>query len=100
MMKAYRQIFNVPKDRKNLTGNNKTCKGFLWSYSFIPPKYDTFRDRTKCRKPVKQFTIDGKYIKTFNSVNEASKSLGISIGVIRNNLKGSQKQAGGFIWKR
>lgn len=83
-----------------LTGNNKTCKGFLWSYSFTPPKYDTFRDRTKCRKPVKQFTIDGKYIKTFSSVNEASESLGISIGAIKNNLKGSQKQAGGFIWKR
>ena len=83
-----------------LNGTNKTCKGFLWSYSNTPKKYNNLIDRTNCRKPVKQFTIDGKYIKTFNSINEASEILGIPIGSIKNNLKGSQKQAGGFIWKR
>ena len=83
-----------------LSGTNKTCKGFLWSYSYTPPKIDILIDRTKYRKSIKQYTLEGEYIKTFSSINEASEVLNISIKSIKNNLTNRQKQAGGFIWKR
>ena len=49
-------------------------------------------------KKVKQYSKNGEYIKTFNSVFEAQSELNIShhIGDVCNN---KQKTCGGYIWK-
>lgn len=82
-----------------LNGKGKTAGGFLWSYTYeintnIAP------DRTNYRKPVKQFTLDGTFIKEWESAQKASEELCIKLGSINNCIKGTQKQAGGYIWER
>jgi hypothetical protein len=49
--------------------------------------------------PVFQFTIDGIFIKMWNSVKEAADGCSIHINTIYHNLKGRRNNGGGFIWK-
>jgi len=51
---------------------------------------------------VKQYTLDGEYIKTYRSMSLACKELGFQLGVvndIHNCCKGQQRYASNFIWK-
>lgn len=82
-----------------LNGKNKTAGGFLWSYTYTI-NTDITIDRSKCRKSVKQFELNGTFVKEWNSMQEAAKNLNIKISSIKNCLAKTQKQAGGFIWKR
>lgn len=82
-----------------LNGKNKTAGGFLWSYTY---KVNTniAPNRSKCRKPVRQLTLDRTFIKEWSSIQEASENLNINLGSIKNCIKGTQKQAGGYLWER
>ncbi len=82
-----------------LNGKGKTAGGFLWSYSY-EINTDISPNRTECRKPVKQFTLDKIFIKEWNSIQEASENLNIKLNSIKNCIKGTQKQAGGYLWER
>ena len=54
----------------------------------------------KCRgKLVSQFTLEGKFIKTYPSAYEAEKQTGINYQCIGNCCRGKQKTAGGYVWK-
>lgn len=57
------------------------------------------RDNASCTKRIRQLTIDGAVVATFDRITYASERTGISIHSIRNHLKGHQKQAGGFLWE-
>jgi hypothetical protein len=48
-------------------------------------------------KKVSQYTLDNKFIKTYNSVPEAKKIT--KVNNVLAAVKGIQKQAGGYIWK-
>lgn len=50
-------------------------------------------------KKVIQYDLDNKYIKKWNSINEAGKNLGIQPGNICNCCKGKLNKTGGYIWK-
>ena len=50
--------------------------------------------------PVNQYTLDGKYIKTFESMNKAAKDVFGDQTNISMCVHGKIKQAYGFIWKR
>lgn len=50
-------------------------------------------------KAVNQYTLDGKYITTFNSTVEASESCGIGHTSIGKCCLGKLKTAGGYLWK-
>ena len=52
---------------------------------------------SKKRKKVSQYTLDGKFIKTFDSIIDAKNKTGIYH--ISSCCVGKRKQAGGFIWK-
>lgn len=82
-----------------LNGKGKTAGGFLWSYTYEVNTNIT-PNRSKCRKHVKQFTLDGTFVKEWESAQKASEILNIKIGSINNCIKGTQKQAGGYIWER
>lgn len=56
-------------------------------------------NRPKTMKPVKQYTIDGVYIRTWDGVSLAGKTLGINPGNITNVCAGRQQTAGGFFWQ-
>lgn len=51
------------------------------------------------KKPVKQFSVNGELIKSFQSTVSASSETGISQGNISSCCLGKLKTAGGFIWK-
>ena len=82
-----------------LNGKNKTAGGFLWSYTY---KVNTniAPNRNRCRKTVRQLTLDRTFIKEWSSIQEASENLNINLGSIKNCIKGTQKQAGGYLWER
>lgn len=46
-----------------------------------------------------QMSLKGKFIKEWISAKQASVSIGLPSGCIRNCCKGIQKLAGGFKWK-
>lgn len=50
-------------------------------------------------KPVEQWTVDGKYVKTFPSQMEIERELGISHTNISACCKGKTKTAGHYVWK-
>ena len=49
--------------------------------------------------PVNQYDLDGNFIKTFDSIIEASKELNINASCICNCCKNRRKSAGSFVWK-
>ena len=49
---------------------------------------------------IKQYDINGNFIKEYNSSREAGKLLNISEKTISSCVNGHSKTAGGFIWKR
>lgn len=56
------------------------------------------RNSSRSRK-VKQFTLEGEFVQTFTSLNEAGRVLNISSQNIGKVCKGIRKQCGGFIWR-
>lgn len=51
------------------------------------------------KKKVSQYTIDGRYIRTFDSVTNAAKSINVNESSIRGLLYGEGVSIGGFAWK-
>ena len=77
-------------------GENKTCKGYYWSYTLYD-KYPINIDARK--KKVLQLELDGEVTSEFNSVAEASGATGISKTCIARVCRGEREQTGGFIFK-
>ena len=50
-------------------------------------------------KPVLQYTKDGKFIKRYDYIKQASEELGLNDWLITKCCKGRQKTCGGFVWK-
>ena len=51
-------------------------------------------------KPVIQISLDGKIIREFKSITEASKVTGINLGNISSCSLGIIPTAGGYVWKK
>lgn len=60
---------------------------------------ETQKNTRKDRKPVSQYTLEGKYLTTWKSLHQIERELGF----FRNNIKavceGKRTQSHGFIWK-
>ena len=54
-------------------------------------------NNTSVAVKVKQFTLDEKFIKEYNSITEAKRETGIA--KVREAALGQRKSAGGYIWK-
>lgn len=77
-------------------GQNKTCKGYYWSYEFneaFVPEID------RRKKAVKQFNLEDVLIEEYSSVSEASLKSGLSKTSISRVCRGERESAGGFKWK-
>lgn len=78
-------------------GKQKSAGGYLWRYRNDEPPGKIRRDN--CKR-VDQYSKDGKFIATFNSIKEATSALGKkSFNNITENLKKRSNSAYGFIWK-
>lgn len=75
---------------------NKASNGFYWTYDcverFIPQK-------DKRNKVVHQYTLQGEFVKEFNSVAEASKYSGCNKTSIAKVCREERKTCGGFFWE-
>ncbi|WP_053991924.1 GIY-YIG nuclease family protein [Mangrovimonas sp. TPBH4] len=76
-------------------GQNKTCKGFYWSYNFCVP-FNPTKDFRK--KEVKQLFPSGEVIANYGSVAAASRATGISKSCIARVCRGEREQSGGYMW--
>lgn len=52
------------------------------------------------RIKIDQYTLEGKYLATWNSLTEAAIALNISIGAISKVINKKQEKAGGYLWKK
>lgn len=50
-------------------------------------------------KPISQYSLDGTFIKDWQSATIAGKKLELCMNSIRNCVKGKTKTSGGYIWK-
>jgi hypothetical protein len=50
-------------------------------------------------KKVDAYSVEGEFLQTFDSIKEASESIGRNSAGIHNCIKGRSKTCGGFIWK-
>lgn len=76
-----------------LRGVGKSIGGFKWKYVDIYVKKGT-----NISKSIDQFTMQGKFIKTWPSIESASKKLNIVRSGISGCLNGSNKSSGNFKW--
>ena len=73
--------------------------GFVWRFLKNSNYEDEIIISKTYRKSVYQYTLNGEYIKKWNSVSEVEKELKIKhISKVCNKYK-SHKTSGGFIWK-
>jgi len=84
---------------------NSCDNGYNSTYGGVYPKIQqeviNRRARTNSintSQKVKQYDIDGNYIKTWDSVRDVANTFNVSIGSIRGACLGNQKQSCGYIW--
>lgn len=75
---------------------NKTCKGYVWSYSSTLELSSTFDER---KKTVSQSSLTGDFIISYESASDASRKTGLSKTCITRCCRGERKQSGGFLWE-
>lgn len=75
---------------------NHIYKGFIWSYKLNEPF--ELGDDKRCKK-VYQFDVDGKFIKSYNSISTACNETKINKTSIAKVCRGERNTAGGFMWK-
>jgi group I intron endonuclease len=81
----------------NLKGRNKSAHGFLWVYkNEDPPVYEKPKITVKA---VIQYSLEGKFIKSWSCASEILQEMGIPQGNVQRACRGAVKTAGGFIWK-
>lgn len=78
--------------------HNRECRiGIPQSKEALEARTKVFQD--KYGKQVAQYTIDGKLIKVFQSINEASRYYKIKPSIISLCCRGENHNAGGFVWR-
>lgn len=79
----------------------KSAGGFIWLNAETNNKHAALKQRIikGCEKPVSQYTKDGCFIRDFESIVEATKSLNIKSSHISDVCNGKRRIAHGYIWK-
>jgi hypothetical protein len=73
-------------------------KGFVWR--FENDVYDgNLRIAATAEKPVTQYSIGGRRLGHYPSVNEAARRTGVAVSSIIQSAKRQRKHAGAFVWR-
>jgi hypothetical protein len=78
-----------------LDGVTRTAKGFCWSYDRV--KCMPARDKYN-RAKVNQYSLDGKFIKTWETIREAAKHHNVDPASISKCCSGKYDSAGKYLW--
>lgn len=77
--------------------------GFVWRYEFDDfNKYPVVLESKNTKKCVDQYSLDGKFIATYDTISEALLANGISIcycSQISDCCKGKQAYTQGYVWR-
>lgn len=87
---------------KCLVGKYRHAYGYIWVYANSKNIQDIIQKKTrppKSCKRIKQYSLNGEYINTFDSISSAKKSLGRSRIRISECAQGLRRSAGGYIWR-
>jgi hypothetical protein len=83
-----------------------SARGFYWMYGQGPKRIDLSGHEfgmnaagKKHRKPVKQYSLQGKYLEIFESVKEAAAAVGLTSSALCGVLTGKYPTAGKYKWK-
>ncbi len=76
-------------------GQNKTCKGYVWSYSSTFP----IGIKDKRKKSVIQLDLNYAFVAEYKSVAEASSSTGVSKSCISRCCRRKRDKSGGYFWR-
>lgn len=82
-----------------LNNNKGQFGGFQWRYGDSKENIGKYQKPSNKGIPVKQYSLQGEFIKEWDSVRKASINLKIDAIGIRKCAKGIYKTSGGFIWK-
>lgn len=87
-------------------GINKSAKGYFWRKGDGKEKIDLSDHKwgigsmsAAQSKIVKQYTLDGKYVKTFGSAIEAARFVNATFSCITSACRGDQKTCRGYKWR-
>ncbi len=99
-IKEAEEFIGIKRAQANISaccqGTKHRAYGYIWRYE----EDDTpVRPLTPYRSAVNQYTKDGEYVATYQTIREASQSTGIGETSIGNSLRGWSKSAGGFTWQ-
>lgn len=90
--------------RAAVNGYKATCGGYLWRKGLREPRLkipETPRPlRHNPRVQIKQYSLKGKKIASFSSINEAARATGIHFSTIGNAIRNNSGKAGGYLWER
>lgn len=88
-------------NHKDENKENNCVENLEWCTPSYNVRYGTRSQRAAVSnyKPVEQYTLDGEYIKTFESRKAAAKELGVNGTHISSVCTGQRKAAYGYIWR-
>ena len=107
---SYKSIAEAKKIYKSKTidlcvaGKIKTSAGYQWFDKYYgeqiaPIESNIIRSQKSKFKQVHKYDLQGYYIESYESIEDAAKSIGLkSASHISSCCKGCEKTAGGFIW--
>jgi hypothetical protein len=74
--------------------------GFIWRYSNdVIGQSDISSINYKSKKIIEQYTLEGKYLNTYESISYAANAINSVSTNISKCCSGKRKSAGGYIWK-
>lgn len=94
--------FNYKNVSECCIGNRTTCGDYQWSYEYydnigmvLMPHEITAKKQSK---NVYQYSLDGLFLKSYDSLSSASRDTGINFKLISKCCLGGQKTCGGYQW--
>lgn len=93
---------NLPQvNHKDENKENNNVENLEWCTDDYNRHYGSTVQRTgeAHQKKVNQYSLEGELIKTWEGINVASDSLGLSRSHITDCCKGRLRKTGGFMWK-
>lgn len=79
----------------NMNQNTLYCRIVIQKMSVE----DAFNKKVGKQRSVSQYTLEGKFVKKYDSITIASKETGINNSGIGYNIRGKTAYAGKFLWK-
>jgi hypothetical protein len=86
-----------------LAGRRRTLKNSVWVYDTTPKSDivfpgDDYRSKSRPKRAVCQYTVDGTLINSYESIKDAAGAAGIAPANISSVLRGDAITAAGFVW--